>query len=123
MRSQTWSGIAAVTLALALLSLGGQSQAGPIAEVGCCVCSCAGEVRCLAQVTSNGCREFCAGRNVINSTGCEGRFENSSCAAVPECPPERAAPALGNTGLTVVALVLAALGVFGLRRAAGRKRA
>jgi|SRR5215813_7342695 len=123
MRVSTWSGIAAVALALTLLSLVGQSQAGPPIEAGgCCVCDCTRGFKCAFESSPNLCREFCAGGG-LNSTSCLADFVNSSCAAVPQCPPERGAPAVGNAGLTIVALVLAALGVFGLRRAAARKRA
>ena len=124
MRVPIWSGIAAVTLALALLSLVGQSQAGlPTADGFCCVCNCPQRFSCAVESTANGCREFCASGG-FNSTGCMPRFVNSSsCAAVPQCSAQRQAPALGNAALTAMVLFLAALGVIGLRRAAGRKRA
>jgi hypothetical protein len=124
MRVPIWSGIATVTLALALLSLVGQSQAGLPVDGGlCCVCSCPGRFICAIESTANGCREFCAGGG-LNSTACVPEFVNSSsCATVLQCTAQRQAPALGNATLTAMALALAALGVFGLRRAAGRKRA
>ena len=123
MRVPMWSGIATLTLGLALLSLVGQSQAGlSLGGRLCCICNCAGVLNC-AQTSPEGCLEFCTGGSV-NHTGCLPEFVNGSCAEVPQCPEEQHhAPVVGNTGLTVVALALAALGVVGLRRAARRKRA
>ena len=122
MRVPTSSGIAAVTVALTLLSLVGHAQAGGAAEAGCCVCNCPGVLKCATESTPDTCREFCAGGG-INSTQCPPEFVPGSCAAVPGCPPERGAPALGGAGLTAVALFLTAVGMFGLRRAARRTRA
>jgi hypothetical protein len=111
-------------VALALLSLVGRSLGQPVVEAGeCCVCNCAGVVSCALEFSPEGCFAFCSSKHPINGTKCSVDFLNSSCAAVPECPLERPAPALGDAALTAMSLFLAAIGIFGLRRAASRKRA
>lgn len=122
MRVGVWNAIAVATLSLTLFSLVGQSQAGPADP--CCVCNrCDGIFSCSAVTSPDACAAFCTPPQ--NSTTCGFEVFNSSCAAVAECPAGAplGAPALGEGGLTAVALVLAGLGVLGLRQAARRKRA
>jgi len=108
-------------LAAALLSLIGRSQAGPILGPGCCICNrCDGVFSCFPTNSSEVCPVFC--ETTQNSTSCGFDFAASSCAAVPQCARALGVPALGQRGMTAVALFLAGCGVVGLRRAARRKR-
>jgi hypothetical protein len=105
---------------LALLGLLRRAPAGE--AIFCCVCDCGnGQFRCTNEIDPADCKTFCSGH--VNGTSCGFEVSSSICADLPQCDTRATtrAPALGPGGLTMVALLLAGFGAFGLRRAARRR--
>ena len=115
MKRMSWQAFSGVTIGLALLTLAVQAPAG---FPGCCLRDCMSGVQCIPG-DPTACLAMCS--DGLNET-CRTAGFNSSCAQVAECAglvPAAAAPVVGPTGLTVVALLL---GGFGIYQAARRSR-
>jgi len=113
-----WQTLAAAILGLMILV--GQAHALP-APVLCCLCSCADRPLLCVPNSQGDCSASCPGGNLNDSCLVEGF--NSSCPQVAECDgaiiPSAGAPAVSQTGLTAMAVLL---GAFGIYQAARRSR-
>jgi hypothetical protein len=105
--------VAALTVAIALLSLATSAPAGPAVSNLCCACTCQGSVSC-SVVPPESCPVVCA---QAPQQPCDFQILNSSsCTGQAPCAAAAPAPALGREGLGLVALILTAVGALTLRR-------
>jgi hypothetical protein len=115
-----WQALSASVIGLALLMAASQAPAG--FNGACCLCTCIGGPQvCLPGPNDEECDALCAQQ--FNGSGpCIADGFNATCPQVPQCAgliPSAAAPLVGPTGLTAVALLL---GGFGIWQAARRSR-
>jgi len=109
-------GIAVVGLMMVCLA----DRAHGVSPGLCCKCVCGDQVTCVGVFTDSDCPAACPG----GGTTCTSFIFPNSCASLADqCTQELQAPALGPTGLTATALILAGLGTLGVWRAARRRRA
>lgn len=117
-----WQAVASMVFGFALLAAATQAPAGIEGGGACCLCTCIGGPQlCVPGPSPEDCDAVCIEQ--FNGSGpCLGEGFNSSCVQTPQCAGlirSSAAPLVGPTGLTVVAVLL---GGFGVWQAARRAR-